>query len=341
MAQIDLKNCTIIIRDGYNGGGGWLVNKVPPTGFLVNNVSGYTTGATTMVIDGGTVALATGDAFTVVGDTAGTHVITSHTETLGATTSITFTPAITGTVSDDAVITILDAYPAGATTMLIDGGTTILANGDQFTVVGELGVPPGGGSTTTLNDVLPLHTITGHSETLGVTTSITFTPSLNNWVADDAVVSISPRFVLAHIGEGNLTYSEKRKIKYVTDRGLLDTVKEEDQQPVDVKLDYEWDFLTASTPELIPTIEDALKRKGLASNWLTTSPDPCEIYCVDIVLTNFPPCPNVYIEQIILPMFRWEDLAHDPKTSAVAVTGKCNVIQAETSRIQPPAGLIT
>lgn len=47
------------------------------------------------------------------------------------------------------------------------------------------------------------------------------------------------------IGEGNLTWSEKRNIEYKTDRGSLATgaVREGDQVPVDVSFEFVWNYI--------------------------------------------------------------------------------------------------
>lgn len=243
MAAIDLKNCTIVIRDGYVG---------PAGSHAVNHVGGYAAAAVTMVVDGFTGNVEVGDLFTVVG-------------------------------SEDA-------------------------NGD-----------------------LVKHRITAHTETTLNTTSITFTPGLAGAVVDDAVLLIVPHEIEAVIGEGNLTYSEKRTFKYQLNRGRLDTVKEEDEQPMEIKLDFTWEFLTSNTGE-IPTIEEVFKQTGNAADWVSTSEDPCEPYAVNIVITNIPPCEDVPHEEIILPDFRWEDLSHDAKQSTVSVTGKCNATRAIVTR---------
>jgi len=96
-AQIDLKNARIYFEDGYSGPGG-----TP----LVNNMAGYVATNVTMLVNGFVGAVAVYDRFTVVGSTA-IHVISAHTETTSNTTSITFAPGLTGTVADDAVITML------------------------------------------------------------------------------------------------------------------------------------------------------------------------------------------------------------------------------------------
>src|SRR6266576_3971774 len=82
------------------------------------------------------------------------------------------------------------------------------------------------------------------------------------------------------LGTGNLTYEEKRNIEYVKDRGLLDTVREGDEEPVDVRLDATWENLTGVGGA--PTVEDAMKRRGPAATWTSTSADPCEPFAVDI-----------------------------------------------------------
>lgn len=240
---IDLKNCNVFLLDGYSGPAG--------SPGLVNHMGGYTAGATTMLVDTFTGAVATGDTFTVAGDVDASmdpivHTITAHTETSMATTSITFTPAVVGTVADNAVITIL------------------------------------------------------------------------------------PHSIKVRIGEGNCQFTEKRAITYVKDRGLLDTVKLGDQDPVEVKLDFTWQFLTAQGSEPA-TVEDVLKHRGPAAGWVSSSADPCEPYCIEIQVVFVPPCPTPG-ETYILADFRYEELGHDFKTGAVSVSGKCNIVATTSTR---------
>lgn len=132
------------------------------------------------------------------------------------------------------------------------------------------------------------------------------------------------------IGEGTLTYDERRNMEYVRDRGLLDVVREGDEEPIDVRFDFTWEFLrtTSTTGAGIPTVEDALKQRGEAAAWVSSSADPCEPYAVDIVVTYTPPCGGELTEIITLPDFRYTSLAHDAAAGTVAVTGQCNVTQA-------------
>lgn len=133
------------------------------------------------------------------------------------------------------------------------------------------------------------------------------------------------------IGNGNLTYTEKRNMDYVKDRGLLDTVREGDEEPVDVRIDAQWIFITADSGATVPTIEDALKQRGPAATWVSSSTDLCEPYAVDITILDIPPCTG-HGESIVLSDFRWENLNHDLRGSTISVTGKCNIKQATATR---------
>lgn len=101
------------VADIASSHSGWIEDSThytPPTFTgAVNNGGGYTSGATTMTINGVSQALPAGTSFTVAGDTL-THTILSSVG--GATpTSITFTPALNGSVSNSAVITFLNGRP--------------------------------------------------------------------------------------------------------------------------------------------------------------------------------------------------------------------------------------
>lgn len=236
MAQFDLKKATVYLRDGYREAG------------EVNNVAGYTIGATTMTIDGITGAVPVGTVFQVEGD-------------------------------------------------------------DNFYVV----------SATT--------------ETLGNTTSITFAPGLSAAVADNDDITFLGRQLEIKVGEGNVTYDEKRTMEYKKDRGVLDTVREGDEEPLDVRLDLQWEWLSAGTTDTVPTPEEALKKEGLASSWESSSDDDCEPYAVDIVIVYNPECAGVESEVITLPDYRWESLNHDTRAGTLSTSGKCNVTRATKERL--------
>ncbi len=199
--------------------------------------------------------------------------------------------------------------------MLVDGFTTSLSIGDLFRVTGH--------NTR--------YRITAKSDTLSVTTSITFTPALTAGAADNVVITVLPHELEIKIGEGNLTYTEKKARQYTKDRGKLSTVRDGDEEPVEVRLDAIWEWIKASTG-LTPSVEDVLKKRGEAASWVSASADPCEPYAVDIVIEYVPPCGAEEMEVITLADFRYEELPHDSKAGTIAIQGKCNITEAVVAR---------
>lgn len=141
-----------------------------------------------------------------------------------------------------------------------------------------------------------------------------------------------------NVGDGNVTYTEKRNYEYLKNKGALDTVREGDEEPMDVKFEFRWEYLSGSTSTgNYPSIEEALKGTGAAKDWASTSDDACEPYCVDIEIAYDPTsgapanCTGD-TETITLRMFRCESFEHDLRAGTVSCTGKCNVTDAEVVR---------
>jgi hypothetical protein len=139
--------------------------------------------------------------------------------------------------------------------------------------------------------------------------------------------STTPADVTVKIGQGNLTYTVARNIEYILDRGVLGSVREGDQIPCDVKFEFEWSYITSKSGDSAPSIEDALRRTGLASSWVSTDTDACNPYCVDLEFT-FAPTPTTCGDKEVLLFsdFRFESLEHDAKAGQISCTGKCNII---------------
>jgi hypothetical protein len=134
------------------------------------------------------------------------------------------------------------------------------------------------------------------------------------------------------LGEGNFTYDEKRNIQYLLDRGKLDTVREGDEIPVDISLDSVWEEITTQgVSGAAPSVEDAMKQRGPASGWTSSSSDPCEPYAVDIEVEHDPNCTGMR-EILTFSDFRWESVAHDMKAATIRFSGKANVTQAAATR---------
>lgn len=125
------------------------------------------------------------------------------------------------------------------------------------------------------------------------------------------------------VGEGTLTYTESREMEYTLNRGLLDTVREGDEVPMDVSFDLIWEELRSTTSSSV-TVEDALKFTGGAASWVSTSADACEPKALDIELHHDPACTTQQLEVITLSDFRWESIDHDVADGTLSVTGRCN-----------------
>jgi len=189
-----------------------------------------------------------------------------------------------------AQVNLLAGYAIGLATMAIDNHVGVIPTGSTFKV----------GTDETIYEVI------SHTETSGSTTSITFAPGLVVAAVDGGPVVFQPNQIEVRIGEGNLTFEEKHPRKYVLNRGLLDSVKDDDQAPLDVTMDFVWDHIIG---------------------------DPCQPYCIDLVVLYTPLCANVDPEQIVLPKFRYDSLSHDVKNGAVAMKGSCNVTKPIVTRI--------
>lgn len=136
-------------------------------------------------------------------------------------------------------------------------------------------------------------------------------------------------------GDGNFTWSEKVNREYVRDRGILDTVRDGDDEPVDVKFEGVLEYYTGpGTPA--PTVEDVLTKSGDASTWASTGAT-CEPYAVDIELVNTPTCSGAKAkETLTFADFRYESVDYDVKAGTVSVTGKCNITKPTSVRAAIP-----
>lgn len=306
---VDLKNADIYFEDGTSKTGA--INNLK-TG-AVNNGAGYLTGATTIVVDGFTGVVPVGSALTIEGVPG--YRVTSTAETSGNTTTINFTPGLTGDIDDDDVVSV-SGYAIGATTLIVDGFTGAVPDGARVHI----------GSHD--------YTVSSASETSGNTTTIVLTSALLAVAADNAVVSVFGVYLRIKVGEGNITWSEKKPREFKLDRGELDQVRNADEVPMDVSVQLMYEELTASSGDP-PTPEDALKQRGEAATWVSANTeDPCAPYSINIRFDHTPPnCTAVDIERVILPMFYYESLDHDPKAGTISCQGKCNATEATVTRI--------
>ena len=175
--------------------------------------------------------------------------------------------------------------------------------------------------------------VTTEGEVVDQVTNITFSPAWGTPTpADNDTLTFLPIEVAVKIGDGNLTYTENKDYEYETDRGILDTVREGDEQPLDVTIDFVYEFVTTGTGEVITPV-DALKGKGGASEFTGTSSDPCEPYSIDIEVDHDPACLNTNKEVTLFPDFRHDTLEFDLDDATISATGRCNATEPIISRV--------
>jgi hypothetical protein len=200
-------------------------------------------------------------------------------------------------------------------------GTDVIPLGARFVVDGE-------------TDASQDHAVTARtpSDGLSATTNIEFSPALGaGTYADGGVLTFAPCQLDIKIGDGNITYTESNEYEYDLDRDMLDTVREGAQVPIDVSIDFVYEFITTGTSEEI-SVMDALKKKGGASEWRSSSADPCEPYSIDIEVIYTPLCTTSEIETTTFPEYRSESREVDFSEATVTTSGRCNVTEPIITR---------
>jgi len=195
-------------------------------------------------------------------------------------------------------------------------------------------VPVGARFTVNTANNVTTYTVTARTPAnAGPTTNVTFTPvwGATGTPSNADVLTFESCQIDIKIGEGNLKYTENKEYNYMLDRGDLDTVREGDEKPLDVSLEFVYEFVTTGTSEAITPI-DALKQQNGAAEWVSSSSDQCEPYAVDIEIEHDPPCGTAETETTVLPDFRYEKLEFSLKDATISVTGKCNASSATVTR---------
>jgi archaellum component FlaF (FlaF/FlaG flagellin family) len=245
----------------------------------------------------------------------------------------TVTLTFDGTVVDDKdwLLTIVDgAALTGATgsvglnvgvqtTVLNSDDTDLIPVGARFTVVGESG--------------LPVHTVTARENTSddAATLRVAFTPVLASVVSESDVINFLPQRLQIAIGDGDLNWTEGREMIYDLDRDILDTVRQGQDQPLEVDLAFTFEYVTTESGQAITPV-DAIKRIGEASEWVSSSSDLCEPYSVDIYVIHCVPCGSDEDQDLLYQDFRYESLEYSIRDASIAVSGRCNVTDVVTTR---------
>jgi hypothetical protein len=338
MAQIDLRYATIRLKDGFTGTA--LVNESSPAN-----------ADTTLVID--TVANLPDDGTVVYTGVRFTHedsdtvfTVTDHNENqvdhvVVDASSGNWKYTVNGQQTGDIAYNALTSAVKTALVALSNVGT------DDVDVTGSAGaydvewkgVFAGVAVTTSVAD----HDLSGGGDTVtkttlhpaGTTWKLTFTPALataQGLPDNNDAITFLPAQVEINIGEGNLTWTEKREINYKLNRGVLSTVVQGDDQPMEVNTEFLYEFYTSNADGFNPTPIDFIKRTGSAAHLASSSNDPCEMFAVDMEVEYVPPCGSQDPEVVTFPDFRYEQIEADLKNGTFSISGKCNAVEPIVER---------
>jgi hypothetical protein len=177
-----------------------------------------------------------------------------------------------------------------------------------------------------------VYTVLTRTPSSGTTTDFTFTPvKVTPAAVSTDVLTFLPQRLEIKIGEGDVAWSETKEYIYDRDRDVLDTVRQGQDQPMSVDMNFTFEYVTASTANP-PTPADALNQDGLASEWVSSSSDLCEPYAIDVVILHCVPCGTDEDQEITLPDFRNESLDFSIADASVATSGQCNATRATVVR---------
>ena len=123
--------------------------------------------------------------------------------------------------------------------------------------------------------------------------------------------------------EGNLTFTRKFNREYRKNRGLLDTVRDGDEEPLEVSFTGRFSSIVSDDGESI-TVEEFLTKAGRGSALVTTATDACAPYACDILVEIEQECGTLRDEVHLFEEFRVESLGGDYKAGQLSVAGKCN-----------------
>jgi hypothetical protein len=317
MARIELRDAIIKIKDGF--GGSALVNdssiSAGNTTLGIDTVAGLTNSLTVVPVGArfSITGVATPEKFTVtaqnsneiqqiVVDAASGNFTISTTGTAASPVAAQTTGNIAYNALPGIVQTALEALaifapgdvivtsPTTSTYLIEFAGNFANTNMAQVTCTDV--TLAGGGDTVTPSTISPG----------GITHDLTFTPALDgsDLPLNNDVITFLPQEIEIKVGDGDLKYTEKNEYTYDLDRGDLDTVREGNQVPLDLVLDFVYEHITTGTSETISPM-DALKQKGGASGWVSSSADQCEPYAVDIEITHEAPCGTNQDEVTLFP----------------------------------------
>lgn len=150
--------------------------------------------------------------------------------------------------------------------------------------------------------------------------------------------STTPKSLVVPIEDGNLRFNVRRPAKVIMNRGRVAGLAEGNEEPMNASFSAkfeEWRGRTLTAYATIPSVPDAMRRKGNASAWVSTL--DCGPYCVDIQFDLANPCEASGLDQterLVLPDFHCDDVAFEEGDNADMTTysGICAALEPTSTR---------
>lgn len=150
--------------------------------------------------------------------------------------------------------------------------------------------------------------------------------------------STTPKTLVVPIEDGNLRFNVRRPAKVIMNRGRVAGLAEGNEEPMNASFSAkfeEWTGRTLTAFATIPSVPDAMHRKGNASTWVSTL--DCGPYCVDIRFDLTNPCEASGIDQterIVLPDFHCDEVGFEEGDNADMTTysGICATLEPTSTR---------
>lgn len=148
----------------------------------------------------------------------------------------------------------------------------------------------------------------------------------------------SGQSLVVPIDEGNLRFTVRRTAKVIMNRGVVDSFAEGNEEPMSVSFNFkfeEWRGRTLTAFATVPSVPDALRKKGNASSWTSTT--QCGPYCVDLWFDLSNPCAASGVDQterLVFPDFHCDEAGFEEGDDAdrVSVSGMCIALEPTSTR---------
>lgn len=139
------------------------------------------------------------------------------------------------------------------------------------------------------------------------------------------------------IGEGTFTHTRRWDREYRRNRGLLNKVKDLDDQPMEVSITAEFTKIRSDTGtgEAMSIVE-FVERENQGTVLISTDPDVCAPFAFDILIERTNDCGTVLDEVITFPQFRPDEMGGDWDAGTFSITGRCNVVKPTSIRTALP-----